>query len=185
MPMVPALRQVKGFTLIELMLVMVLISIMVGLFALNVSHSPQQVIEREARRLQAILLLAADEAVMQGVELGLSLPTRAYQIIRFDTEALKWKAVDEKSGDNAGFIQYELPEFVYIELQLDDKNMDDEQRQQIDRIKRRVNSDIPPPVILMLSSGELSPFKLRFYHEAVEYSASIVSDGFSGIELRL
>lgn len=173
-------RSNQGFTLIELLLVLVLIAIMAGLFVINISQSPQQMLEREAKRLQAVLLLAADEAVMQGVELGLSLPEGAYQIIQLNTEKLHWEAMSDDT-----FKYYQLPEFITIDFELDNQPLTDAERRQIERMKKRVNADISPPVILLLSSGELSPFRIRLSHTAIDYQLSLLSDGFSGVELRL
>lgn len=54
-----------GFTLVELMVVMVIIGITLGLVSLNAIPSPQQHLQNEASRLALLLQLARDEAIVR------------------------------------------------------------------------------------------------------------------------
>jgi general secretion pathway protein H len=59
-------RHVRGgFTLVEIMVVMVIIGITLGLASLNAIPSPQQDLQAEARRLCLLLQLARDEAIVR------------------------------------------------------------------------------------------------------------------------
>ncbi|MDB5919474.1 MAG: gspH [Massilia sp.] len=58
-------RAAKGFTLVELMVVMVIIGITLGLVSLNAIPSPQQHLQNEAQRLALLLQLARDEAIVR------------------------------------------------------------------------------------------------------------------------
>jgi general secretion pathway protein H len=59
------LRKAGGFTLIELMVVMVIIGITLGMVSLNALPSPRQNLENEAKRLALLLQLARDEAIVR------------------------------------------------------------------------------------------------------------------------
>ena len=61
--MLPATHS-RGFTLIELMVVLVVISVMLGLATVSLDTNPAKELQREGRRLQAVLQMAADEAVI-------------------------------------------------------------------------------------------------------------------------
>ena len=58
-------RPARGFTLVELMVVMVIIGITLGLVSLNAIPSPQQHLQNEAQRLALLLQLARDEAIVR------------------------------------------------------------------------------------------------------------------------
>ena len=58
-------RAARGFTLVELMVVMVIIGITLGLVSLNAIPSPQQHLQNEAQRLALLLQLARDEAIVR------------------------------------------------------------------------------------------------------------------------
>ncbi|QJD99803.1 prepilin-type N-terminal cleavage/methylation domain-containing protein [Massilia forsythiae] len=60
-----ARRDTAGFTLVEIMVVMVIIGITVGMVSLNVIPSPRQDLQDEARRLSLLLQLARDEAIVR------------------------------------------------------------------------------------------------------------------------
>jgi general secretion pathway protein H len=55
----------SGFTLVELLVVMVIIGITLGLATLNALPSPRQDLENEARRIALLLQLARDEAIVR------------------------------------------------------------------------------------------------------------------------
>ena len=65
MPAVTALRRVRGFTLVEIMVVMVIIGITLGLATLNAMPSPRQDLQKEAQRIALLLQLARDEAIVR------------------------------------------------------------------------------------------------------------------------
>jgi len=58
-------RATAGFTLVELMVVLVIIGITLGLVSLNAIPSPQQHLQNEAQRLALLLQLARDEAIVR------------------------------------------------------------------------------------------------------------------------
>ena len=65
MPATAAQRKVSGFTLVELLVVMVIIGITLGLATLNALPSPHQDLQKEAQRIALLLQLARDEAIVR------------------------------------------------------------------------------------------------------------------------
>lgn len=65
MPAAKALRRLSGFTLVELMVVMVIIGITLGMVTLNAMPSPRQDLQKEAQRIALLLQLARDEAIVR------------------------------------------------------------------------------------------------------------------------
>jgi len=60
-----AVRASRGFTLVEVMVVMVIIGIVLGMVSLNAIPSPRQNLQNEAQRLALLLQLARDEAIVR------------------------------------------------------------------------------------------------------------------------
>ena len=65
MPVLHARQRERGFTLVEIMIVMVIIGITLGMVSLNAIPSPQQNLQKEAQRLALLLQLARDEAIVR------------------------------------------------------------------------------------------------------------------------
>lgn len=168
----------RGFTLIEIMLVLVVLSIVVGLFAANLSPSPHRQLMREAQRLQAILTTASDEAVMQGVELALAMPDGGYQILQFNPEEMNWADLERRP-----FGVYQLPEGIALDVTLGEKTLSAQQRQQIQKLKKQGGAK-HLPVVLMLSSGEMTPFEFSFSTASIKEQVLVLSDGFSEVEIQ-
>lgn len=106
----------RGFTLIELLIAMVLIGLMSSMAMLamgNADHSQQQ--QLEIQRLEKLLALAEQEAMIRGESIGLELVGQGY---RFLSPANgKWQP---ETGD-ALFRQRDLPAGMNLALILDEK----------------------------------------------------------------
>lgn len=180
----------KGFTLVEIMLVMVVMSLMASLLVVSISNNPLNELEDQAKRLQAVLQMGQDEAVFQGVELALALveesvdSPKGYQFLFFDVDNQSWNPM---VGKPFGF--YELEEPLVIDIELLTKNSSDQFQQQIERIKSQSVALVDAskslqPSLLMLSSGEMTPFAITLSHQDVDKTMQVVSDGLSSIELQ-
>ena len=58
-------RAARGFTLVEMMVVMVIIGVMLGMVSLNAIPSARQNLQGEAQRIALLLQLARDEAIVR------------------------------------------------------------------------------------------------------------------------
>jgi general secretion pathway protein H len=75
-----------GFTLVEIMVVMVIIGITLGLASLNAIPSPRQDLQAEARRLALLLQLARDEAIVRNRLVAFeATPERYHFLVRNET----------------------------------------------------------------------------------------------------
>lgn len=76
----------RGFTLVELLVVMVIIGVTLGLASLNAIPSPRQDLEKEAQRLAMLLQLARDEAIVRNRLVAFEANRERYRfIVRGDT----------------------------------------------------------------------------------------------------
>jgi general secretion pathway protein H len=75
-----------GFTLVEIMVVMVIIGITLGLASLNAIPSPRQDLQDEAQRLTLLLQLARDEAIVRNRLVTFeATPERYHFLVRNET----------------------------------------------------------------------------------------------------
>ena len=86
-------RRAGGFTLVEIMVVMVIIGITLGLVSVNAIPSPRQDLENEAKRLTLLLQLARDEAIVRNRQVAFEANPERYTFqVRTETG---WEAVTQ------------------------------------------------------------------------------------------
>ena len=88
-------RAVNGFTLIEIMVVMVILGITMALVSVNFSRDDGQVLSEEANRLAALLEHAQSEAMITGKAIAWSAQEGKYEFWQRGKTG-KW---DEPSAD--------------------------------------------------------------------------------------
>jgi len=77
-------RHIAGFTLLELMVVIVLAGILITLVTINITPDPRQQLQREAQRVGQLMGLAADESRIRQQPIVWEADLRGY---RFVTES--------------------------------------------------------------------------------------------------
>lgn len=190
-----------GFTLIELMVVMVIVGLLVGMVSLVATgNRDKRELENEARRLMAILQMAADEAVLQNVEIGVQFDDDGYRFMGFDEENLAWIELPQTF-----LAPSRLPEHIQLDISelgsgfaLQERRDDDfefgsgrgsgtaaaENEGKGD--EKNENATPFVPQVLLLASGENTPFNLQIQslvEDNLRYT--IRSDGFNPPELQL
>lgn len=161
------LRQSAGFTLIELLVVLVILGSLIGIAVLSVGIAgPGRELRNEAERLAGLIGVLADEAVLDNQEYGLLLSREAYQVLRYDPLKQSWQALAEKP--------YRLPDWAEMSLELEGKAL----QLPMPESEGASKSD-PVPQLLLLSSGEISPFLLRLKERRADGGRlQLASDGF-------
>ena len=73
---------VQGFTLIELIVVMLLLAVIAGMVALNLGGDDAGEVRQEADRLALLLNTAQEEAILQGQLFALAVEKRGYRFLQ-------------------------------------------------------------------------------------------------------
>jgi general secretion pathway protein H len=149
----------RGFSLLELLVVIAIIGILVGAVVLSIGVvGPDREIEQEMQRLRSMVDLLHEEALMQSRDYGLMFTRTGYRIYVYDYKQLAWA---EPAGDRL-LRERRLPQPLELVLALDDRELQllpDFESQEIEN---------PEPQVMILSSGELTPFELDFYRDRAD-----------------
>ena len=145
-----------GFSLIELLVVVTIIGIFAGaaVLSLGVLGSDRE-LEREAFRFRSLVDLLVEEAVMESRDYGVMFTERGYRFYIYDYQQLLWL---DPIGDTF-LAEYQLREPLSMALSLEDREVVLEQA-----FDEELLAD-PEPQVIILASGEVTPFEAEFYRE--------------------
>ncbi|UUY07826.1 type II secretion system minor pseudopilin GspH [Pseudomonas sp. J452] len=164
------MRRAHGFTLVELLVVLVILGALTGMAVLGsgMAASPARQLNDEAERLAGLLRVLLDEAVLDNREYGVRFERQSYQVLRYEPQRGQWQALEDDARVHG------LPDWVELSIELD------EQALTLPSPTGKGAAKMPVPQLLILSSGELSPFRLRLSgNERGGPALLISSDGFS------
>ncbi|MET0961828.1 MAG: type II secretion system minor pseudopilin GspH [Noviherbaspirillum sp.] len=77
-----ACRRHAGFTLLELLVVLVIAGITLGIVSFNAMPSPQQALQNEAQRIALLLQLARDEAIVRDRPIAFEVDAEGYRFLQ-------------------------------------------------------------------------------------------------------
>jgi general secretion pathway protein H len=146
----------RGFTLLEVMVVLVLIGIIFSFAVLSVSRNDQdEVMKRETRRLATLIDMANNEAVIRGQELAIHFTEDAYAFLVLQIEG--WQELP----DDPLLKPHKLPAgfSVRIEVEGDPPGLGKK-----DKEDKKADDTLTPQVYI-LSSGEMTPFSATLQAE--------------------
>lgn len=174
----------RGFTLLEIMLVMLLLGLMASYVVVNfVSESRTSALQKETDRLQQLVQVVSETAILKQVDFGLVLNNKGYQFLLHDGQ--QWLEVGEPK-----FMRFHpWPEAVTAELELEGLSWAEdsilgqeefrklqeellEQQEEAAEEEQKAGKDGQAttaakkrekpllPNIYILSSGDISPFQL-------------------------
>ncbi len=111
----------KGFTLIEILVVVVIISISVGAMMLNISFGgDEKAAEEEILRLQQLLRFAQEQSVIRSQEYGIRFYETGYRFLTLNEERDIWEDV---TTDRL-LRSREIPSPLELELYVEDIPVD-------------------------------------------------------------
>lgn len=161
----------RGFTLIELMVVVVIIGLLSAGFLLSLNSTGRDSqLEQERDRLATLIDYVRERAAMQTVEYGLRCQADGYQFVMYDTRKSLW--TEDPLDDSLR--QRTLPPGLAIALSVEGKGIVLPQRR-VDRKGKSAEIDLTPQLMLF-SNGDVTPFKLTLERSGTGRSTLISSD---------
>lgn len=164
----------KGFTLVEILVVVVIIAIMVSLAVLSIGVTGRDgQLDEESRRIEGLVGLLHERALLEGRDFGLRIEPGAYDFVVYEPRRDRWLALDQEHE----FRHRELPKGVTFQLELDSQVV------VIKAIDRNLSSDAAPPgpQVAIAASGEGTPFRLTLLREGTSAKASVDGDALGKI----
>lgn len=139
-------RHAAGFTLIEIMVVVVIIGLMVALLTVNLSRDLDRLARLEANRFMAIVNEVRDEAIIAGESF----------ILTVDTKKTNYRFIATRENSNSG----------------SDDLLKLRALQEGIKLKWRVFDDISgesEPSVVITPLGEITPFNIDFIGDETEF----------------
>jgi general secretion pathway protein H len=169
----------RGFTLIEILVVIVIVGIVMSIAVMSLSLvGGDRDVRDEVQRVIALLEVAQDESMLQGREYGLEFMQGSYRFVELDPFTGQWSEV---IGDDTLRLR-QLPEELELALFLEDRRVllqtdpgstDDDER----------DVETYAPHVLIYSSGDMTPFELHFVRDVDDTTVAIRSDFDGTIEV--
>jgi general secretion pathway protein H len=175
----------RGFTLIEIMVVMLVIGIIMSLATLSINLNQSNILEDEIKRMRSLTSMASEEAIMQGEEMAVEMHSNGYQFLRLMQSGEQWEWTPVK--EDKLFRPRCFPPGLDMKLELEgepatldsmscdfgrdvlDKKEDSEDVSS--KLEEENENEIPR--IFLLSSGELTPFTVTLvWEDGSEYKLS-------------
>ncbi|MEE9494022.1 MAG: type II secretion system minor pseudopilin GspH [Gammaproteobacteria bacterium] len=163
-------RQQAGFTLLELMVVVVIIGIIMSFATLSIGGGDRRAdeLKQEAQRFMALLELASSEAILRSEQMAIRIGDEEYEY--FLLRDRKWLALQ----DDEQLRLRTLPTGIKLKLEMEDSPLsilqDDDAS---DEEGEEDEEPQDPPQVFLLSSGEVTPFQLTFAARETERKYTI------------
>jgi len=162
-----------GFSLLELLVVVMIIGLIAGAAVLSMGVvGTDREIEREVIRLRTLLDLLREEAIMQSRDFAVLFAEDGYRFYIYDYQQLQWV---DPVGDEL-LAARQLGEPIRLDLRVEDRDLvlepevaavmsgaDEEEEEEEEE-----EDDGPEPQIMILSSGEMTPFEASFYRDLAD-----------------
>jgi general secretion pathway protein H len=165
-------KQSAGFTLIEILVVLVVVGMLVALATFTLGgNSVRRDLDNEVEKMFFLMKTVSEQAVLNNTEFGLVVEEEQYQFLAYDQQSGAWKPYGERV-----FRQRSIPQWMVVTKYIEN-----------DAPRLASDEDQPKPDVVLFSSGETTPFELEFSIgreglSSEDYVHSLGSDGVSPIE---
>jgi len=164
----------RGFTLVEILVVVVVIAIVVSLAVLSIGVTGRDSqLDEESRRIEGLVGLLHERALLEGRDFGLRLEPTAYEFVVYDPLRDRWQTIENETE----YRHRELPKGLSFQLELDSHVV------VIKPIDRSLTGDssVPGPQVAIAASGEGTPFRLTLLRQGTAAKASVKGDALGKV----
>lgn len=187
--------QTAGFSLLELLVVVFIIGVLATMFTLSVGLlGEDSEVDKEINRLQALIALAREDAVTQGHELGIHFYPDSYEFAIYQEDFVDYYDPDDEVQDQSEWIVLSLgtllkprqmPAGIVIELEIDSREIVLEKKEEVQFDDEDDADEREPyrPQVWLFSSGDISPFVIRFRREFANQGLTLEFSEDGSVEL--
>ena len=164
----------KGFTLVEILVVVVIMAIVISIAILAVGTTGRDTqLDEESRRIEGLVGLLHERALLEGRDFGLRIEPTAYEFVAYDARSDRWTTLDQEHE----FRHRDLPKGLSFQLQLDSQTV------VIKPVDRNLSGSAAPPApqLAIAASGEGTPFRLTLMRDGTASKASVDGDALGKI----
>jgi general secretion pathway protein H len=163
-PLRRAQRAAAGFTLLEVMVVVVIIGVVAAGFVLSVSLTGRdRELEKESDRLFALFNYAREQAELQTREYGVMFQDDGYEFLTYDNRRGMWRSVFEDDALGARH----LPDGLDFKLIVDGRPV---------VLTRPKDSKDKTPQVMIFSNGDLTAFGATLERDGGLRSVTLTED---------
>jgi general secretion pathway protein H len=164
----------KGFTLVEILVVVVIMAVIISLAVLSMGVTGRDSgLDEETRRIEGLIGLLHERALLEGRDFGLRLEPSAYEFVVYDPYKDRWTSLNQERE----YRHRDLPKGLSFQLELDSQVV------VLKAVDKTFASDQgpPPPQVAIAASGEGTPFRLTVTRDQTKASATVSGDALGKV----
>jgi general secretion pathway protein H len=171
-PRVATRRRAPGFTLLEILVVVVIIAVMTTLGVLSMGTlGTDRAMDTELERYADAVEAALEQAQLEGRDYGVRFLPGSYEVYAYAPDRQRWEIVPE----DRLYERHELPEGVQLRLEIEGKVL-------------QLGAEPPTapkvPQVVLFASGDVSPYRLLLQREGIDRVVTVDGRPDGTIEIR-